>query len=330
MSLGRLYMKNCLSSLFKNFSCSAKSPHLRLVGTLQSLKRNINFTSSLPRTDSNLIRSRSIGIMVPNLTNAFFSNVIRGIENVTIKAGYSLYVCQIHPDPYKKTKLTDNLHHGKTAGIIVLSNPATKIREIKEEWSSIRVVSIQSDIKGVDNVRVTDEQGMFEATEHLLNLGHTRIAYISHDINIGTIHDRLKGFRAAHKKYNLQVDDNLIFEEHITSSGYITAKTLLQSNNPPTAIQCVNDHLAMGVYMAASELSVKIPQQLSVSGFDNTMMSRLSIPTLTTVAQPSVEMGETAARLIIKRIIGDERSEPKTIVLPTTHIIRESTAKTCR
>lgn len=212
----------------------------------------------------------------------------------------------------------------------MLSNPVIVAKDLKKATSSMRVISIQSDIKGVDSINVTDEQGMFESAEHLLNLGHTRIAFLGYDNNMSSLNNRLTGFKAALRKNKVPIDDSMILKEVVSSSGYICAKTLLSSKTPPTAIQCINDHLAMGVYMAASELSIKIPQDLSVSGFDNSIVSRIMSPSLTTVAQPTAEMGETAAQLIIKRIIGDDRAEPRSIVLPTKHIIRDSTAKACR
>jgi LacI family transcriptional regulator len=309
---------------------NTRSPNGRVFEAILSIARKMGFVSPLLYSELNLIRARSIGLMIPNLNNAFYTDILREIEAVVVKSGFSLFVCPTYQSVDKETHLINDLVQRKIGGLIVLSTSTLCSKELKELSSFMRVVSLQSDIKGVDNISVTDEQGMFEATEHLVNLGHTRIAFMGYDNNISNLNNRLIGFRSAHKKYNLPIDDSLIFKEHVTSSGYLTAKALLQSKNRPTAIQCINDHLAMGVYMAASELSIKIPQQISVSGFDNTMISRLMTPNLTTVAQPSAEMGETAARLIIKRIIGDERKNPQTITLPTKLIIRDSTAIACK
>lgn len=322
--------KNLLSEASFDSLFSTRSKRRKVIDLLRSVATKMGFMSEPPYSKLNLIRSRSIGLLIPNLTNAFYMEILRGIESVAIKSGFTLFVCPTYLSSEKETRLLNDMLERKTGGLIALSSSGFNQKALKKVCSFMRIVSIQSDIKDVDNISVTDEQGMFEATNHLLELGHTRIAFIRYDNNISTLTNRLAGFKAAHGKNGIPVDESMIFSEHISSSGYITAKALLSSKKPPTAIQCTNDHLAMGVYMAASELSIKIPQDVSVSGFDNAMMSRLMIPNLTTVAQPAHEMGETAAQLMIKRIIGDERTEPRSIVLPTKHIIRDSTAKAYR
>lgn len=313
-----------------NSTYSTKSQHGKVFGALQSIAKRIGFTPSQSYSEINLLRSRSIGLMIPNLTNAFYTDVLRGIESVALKCGFSLFIFPTYRSPEKESRLIDDLLERKTGGLIVIGSPFNIVRDFKKVFASLRVVSIQSDIKGVDNISVTDEEGMFEATTHLLKLGHTHIAFIGYDNNMSALNNRFAGFKAAHREYGVPVDESIIFREHVSSSGYITAKALFSSKKIPTAIQCINDHLAMGVYIAASELSIRIPEDISVSGFDNSMMSRLMNPNLTTVAQPTAEIGETAAQLVIKRIIGDDRTQPRSIVLPTKHIIRDSTAKACR
>jgi LacI family transcriptional regulator len=305
---------------------NTKALYGNVFDSLHCVAKSIGLKRQAPYSGLNLIRSRSIGLMLPNLSNAFYTDILRAIESVAVKSGFSLFVCPTYQSAEKETNLLEDLLERKTGGLIVISNSAIMAKDFKKAYTSMRIVSIQSDIKGIDSITVTDEQGMFESAEHLLKLGHTRIAFIGYNSSMSSLSNRLAGFKAALKKHNVPADESLIFREHLSSSGYITAKTLLSSRNPPTAIQCINDHLAMGVYMAASELSIKIPQDISVSGFDNSIMSRIMTPALTTVAQPTAEMGETAAQLIIKRIIGDDRTEPRNIVLPTKHIIRDSTA----
>lgn len=327
---GRVDAKNLLYAAPFDSIFSTGSQRYRVFDLLRSIATKIGFGSAPSYPGLNLLRSRSIGLMVPNLTNAFYTDILRGIEIITKMSGFSLFICPTYQTPEKRTSFLNDLLERKTGGLIVLTIPYLSDTDIKKACSAMRVISIQADLKGVDNISVTDKQGMFEATEHLLSLGHTRIAFMGFENDTSTLNNRLSGFKAAFGRNSVPINESIIFREHLSSSGYITAKALLTSKNPPTAIQCINDHLAMGVYMAASELSIKIPQDLSVSGFDNSMMSRLVTPNLTTVAQPATEMGETAAQLIIKRIIGDERAEPRSIVLPTKHIIRDSTAKACR
>ena len=307
-----------------------KSLRTRFFCALNSMSSGFGLTPSPRYSTLNLLRSRTIAIMIPNLSNAFYTEVLRGIESITINTGFSLYICPAYKVHEREVRLTDDLLERKTGGLIVFGTPIFKTTKLRKILTSLHVVSIQSDIKGVDNISVTDKQGMFEAATHLLKLGHKRIAYMSHDNKITALDNRLEGFKAALREHNVSFDEILFLKEHITSSGYSTAKALLSSKNAPTAIQCTNDHLAMGVYMAASDIGLTIPRDISVSGFDNTLMSRLMIPNLTTVAQPTHEMGETAAQIIIKRIIGDDRTEPRSIVLPTAHIIRDSTAIACK
>ena len=330
MSQNRLNLKNESPIIPGNLLSNNKSLRRRFFHILNSISSGLSLTPSPRYSALNHLRSRSIGIMLPNLNNTFYTEVLRGIESITIKAGFSLFVCPAYKAHEREARLLDDLLERKTGGLIVFSTPIFKTTELRKILTSLHVLSIQSDIKGTDNISVTDKQGMFEAANHLLKLGHKRIAYMSYDNNITALNNRLDGFKAALREHNVSFDETLVFKEHVTSSGYSTAKAMLSSKTAPTAIQCVNDHLAMGVYMAASDVGLTIPRDVSVSGFDNTMMSRLMIPNLTTVAQPAQEMGETAAQVIIKRIIGDDRTEPRSIVLPTTHIIRDSTAIACK
>jgi len=330
MSKNRLHTNYESPTIPNNLISNDKSLRRRVFHALNSISKGFGHNPSAHYSKLNLLRSRSIGLMLPNLTNPFYAEILRGIESITIKAGFSLYVCPVYKAHEKEVSLLDDFLERKTGGLIVSSTPIFKTNELRKILTSLRVISIQSDIKGADNISVTDKQGMFEAANHLLMLGHKRIAYMSFDNNITALDNRLEGFKAALKEHNVSFDETLVFKEHVTSSGYSTAKALLSSKNAPTAIQCTNDHLAMGVYMAASDAGLKIPRDISVSGFDNTMMSRLMVPNLTTVTQPAHEMGETAAQILIKRIIGDDRTEPRSIVLPTTHIIRDSTAIACK
>lgn len=327
---GRFNARNEFTSLSLKSIRDTGSLHEKILNALQSAAKRIGLAPSRPYSEINLIRSRSIGLMVPNLANAFNTEVLRGIEAEAKKSGFLTFVVPMDKSLDAQSRLLEDLLDRHTGGLIVFSSACSRLINLKKVCSAMRIVSMQADIKGVDSIAVTDEKGMYEATEHLLNLGHTQFAYIGYDNNLSYNTNRVSGFKSALRKNKAAIDESRIHFEHSTSSGYTTAKKLLTSKSPPTAIQCVNDHLAMGVFIAASELGIRIPQDISVSGFDDTIVSRLMTPNLTTVSQPKFEMGEAAAQLLIKRIIGDDRTEPRSIVLPTKLIIRDSTAKACR
>ena len=170
----------------------------------------------------------------------------------------------------------------------------------------------------MDCVNTTDEEGAYEAVDYLIKSGHRKIAFLVYDYDNSTITNRMKGYLRAHDDEGIPVNDDYIIKMKFNpNAGYYMAKELLESHPEVTAIFAYNDMIAIGAYMAIYQKGLKIPDDISVVGYDDIEMASIISPGITTVSQPFYEMGRTAAELLLKRIKEEDRSIPQTILLPT-------------
>jgi LacI family transcriptional regulator len=179
------------------------------------------------------------------------------------------------------------------------------------------------------SVTAANIHGGYEATRHLIELGHRRIGIVTGWMDMIAARHRLDGYRAALADYNILYDESLVIEgDFAQSSGFHGANQLLDLPQPPTAIFASNDESAMGVIDAARIRGLKIPDDISVIGFDDVPMAAISIPKLTTVRQPLREIGQCAAQMLLDFIQKPEEMQ-SSVILPTNLVIRESTAPPC-
>jgi LacI family repressor for deo operon, udp, cdd, tsx, nupC, and nupG len=176
----------------------------------------------------------------------------------------------------------------------------------------------------VPTVSIDNISSARKATEHLIQLGHTKIAHITGPINVILSRDRLRGYQQAMMSHDLDIDSAYIQEGDFTfESGYNQMLKLLSLETPPTAVFVFNDEMAMGVIKAAKDCCFKVPDDLAVVGFDHIKMSSVHEPKLTTIDQPKYEIGKRAMELLLK-IINGESMQKKKIVLKDSLIIGES------
>jgi LacI family transcriptional regulator len=172
------------------------------------------------------------------------------------------------------------------------------------------------------SVRSTNHQGAFDAVRHLIDIGHRRIGHITGELSVGAASDRLAGYRAALMMAGLPVDPALVVPGNFhQTTGYSGAQALLSLPEPPTAIFVGNDHMAFGVMEAARVRGLRIPEDLSIIGFDDIPQALIVHPPLTTVKQPLEQMGRVAAETLLRLIDGDEDVVTQ-VVLPTELILR--------
>ena len=177
----------------------------------------------------------------------------------------------------------------------------------------------------VDLVRIDHEEGAYLATRHLLDLGHRDIACIGGPAHTRVAQMRLAGYRRALHEAGVEVPAERIRESDFTSTGGYAAAVKLLSENPPSAIFASNDMIGFGILRAAAERNIRVPAELSVIGFDDIQMGRYVYPALTTVGQSIVQLGETAAELLLRRIATPQLPIDQRIVTPSI-VLRESTA----
>jgi DNA-binding LacI/PurR family transcriptional regulator len=272
-------------------------------------------------------KTGTIGLLLPDISNPFYAQLARSIEDQAHELGMSVFMCSTEYDSIKERKYIDLLRRKQVDGFIVGSgfNDQSLLESL--ESHSIPIVMVSQDIPSlkVNTVTVDDYQGGYIATQHLISLGHKRIAIISERIK--SSNKRIYGYKDAHEDFGLEIkDDYIIRTKGTIESGRKSLIELLQLPEPPSAIFATNELLAIGVIQEAREKSISIPDDLSIIGFDNTILATITIPTLTTVSQPIMEMGKKVVNILSDEIDGKNLKKQRTLFLPEL-IIRGTTSR---
>jgi DNA-binding LacI/PurR family transcriptional regulator len=271
-----------------------------------------------------LKKSRTIGLIIPDISNPYYPELSLGVEATASEHGYAVIFCNTSRRADKLEHYVDVLLQKRADGIIIAGG-GTDFAPVSQALSDfdVEVAVIGRHGLPFPSVQVDNVRAAYEATSHLADLEHRRIAFVSGPLNLTSVQDRLRGYRRCLKERWIPHDERLIREGNFEAeSGYSAALSLLQSSVSPTAIFAANDRMAFGVIVAATDLGMKIPDDLSVVGFDDITMASYVRPTLTTVALPGYEMGAAAMRLLLRRFAGNEC--PQTTWLPTQLVVRHS------
>jgi LacI family transcriptional regulator len=276
--------------------------------------------------------SKTIGLVVSDLSNPFFTNVIDGIESILSEKGFSALLCDTHYSFEKEIRYISQMLEKRVDGIIIFDTNSRDVDLINRVKNIIPIVSVQSNFKGVDSINTTDDIGAYEAVDYLIKLGHKKIAFLVYDNARLAVMNRLKGYVSAHRANGIPINRSYIINptddsssKNATIGGYCMANELFDRHPEVTAIFAYNDAIAVGACLAANERGLKIPDDINIVGFDDIEMASLINPKLTTVAQPLFDMGKNAAELILKKLREGKESTTQIILLPTSLVIREST-----
>lgn len=272
-------------------------------------------------------RSRIIGLLVPNLDNAYVGTIMRGIDQELERANYDLMLYTSHRHANKESLYVSAIASGLTEGLLLIAplDPTTYLDALRER-NFPHVLIDQVEATGSSSVvEATNWQGAYEATRYLYQLGHTRIAFITGSLAMRSAVDRLQGYKAALADCGIPVREELVVEgDYQQQTAYEVSKRLLQSIDPlPTAIFAANDLSAFGAMDAAHECNLRVPDDISVIGFDDIPQASFVYPKLTTVRQPLEEMGRDAVRMLLSQI-EDQNPTPQRIALATQLVIRNS------
>ncbi|WP_397458357.1 LacI family DNA-binding transcriptional regulator [Pseudomonas asplenii] len=269
----------------------------------------------------------TIGLLVPNSLNPYFAELARGIEDYCERNNYCVILCNSDDDPDKQRNYLRVLLEKRVDGLIVASTGGDD--SLAAGLLAVRtpMVIVDREIAGVetDRVRIDHEEGAYLATRHLLELGHRAIAFIGGPLDNSVAQLRLAGYRRALRQAKVKVSASSVLASDFTSTGGYRAAAQLLEGERPTAIFASNDLLGIGALRAAAERDIRIPGELSVIGFDDIQMSRYVYPALTTVGQSILQLGETAAELLLRRLATPELALDQRIVIPSI-VLRESTA----
>ena len=287
--------------------------------------KELNYTPVKSRKRSSIRkRSKIIALMVTDISNPFFPEIVHGVEDLAFEFGYSVSLWNTREDIEREKQYIETLKASEMDGIILGSSriKEEQIREVAE--NDIPCVIINRIIEGIPSVFADYENGAYQATKYLINLGHERIALINGPNNAQPSLWRERGFLRALKESGKEVEESLLsFNSPIVEGGYVATLKLLSVSNPPTAILAYNDLVALGAMKAIREKDLLVSKDISLIGYDDIFLSAYLDPPLTTVSQPKYMMGKLAADLLF-RLINGEKVRNNQISLKPELIIRSS------
>jgi len=277
-------------------------------------------------------RSRVLGVIVSNLDDPFFSEILQGIEEGIQDSGYSLFIAAAHRDPQRERGIVQAMVERSAEGVIVCSTSFSEEQSGQFLQYGVPVVVVNN--QAAEDFRWSiyhdDVDGSRQVTRHLLELGHTRLAYIGNSLSGRSNEDRLLGFRQELAAAGLpSLSDHLLsVPGGGPAQGASAAERLLALPQPPTAFCCYNDMMAIGALQALQALGLCVPAQASVTGFDNITFSAYTNPPLTTFDQPKRFIGAEASRLMLDLLETPQAGpgEPKVRILRGRLLVRGSTS----
>ena len=274
-------------------------------------------------------QSSTLGLIVPSITNPIFAESIRGVQDFAHRQGYQVLLGNSDYEYPKEARLCEVLRERQVEGLIITTTSlkGKVLRDLLDDhfpfvllYSTIRRGPMSS--VGVDNFL-----GGYTATEHLIRQGHRRIAMLAGGFSFSdkSLH-RWHGYKRCLRDHRIAYDPALVLQtRYVLESGREGIKTLLAQDQPPTAVFCSNDFMAIGAMQGAREFGVPTPGGLSIVGFDDMTIASYISPSLTTIRQPAYEMGRLGAEILLDQIKKSTRG-PVHKILETSIVIRESTA----
>ncbi|WP_280263024.1 LacI family DNA-binding transcriptional regulator [Nocardia abscessus] len=270
--------------------------------------------------------SNIVGVLVSDLRNAFFADVVEGMDAAAQESGLELILNTGRRSAGRERTALESLLSFRPGGVILLSPilPAAAIREASQQ-APLVLVSRTSTVAGIDTVNDDGEAGAALAVDHLISLGHRRIVHLDGG-GAFTAAPRRKGYRAAMQRHGLE--PMVVASEHTDSAGMAAVRRLLNlfsRDNFPTALVCGNDFNAVGAMSALEEAGLRVPEDVSVVGYDNTSLAALRHVALTTIDQPRTRMGRLAIEALAERL-RDGRTAPVRRRVEPSLVVRSTTA----
>ncbi len=290
---------------------------------IRRLAQEMDYSPSLPARSLVTRDTATIGLVITHASDPFLGRLVLGVEEAAQAKGYSVFLSSSYRNADLERKVIRDFHERRVTGIIVTgSQMDAGYLELRERYPLPIVLINFNDYPR--SVSTDNLAGAQQAVEHLVQLGHRRIAYVSNYRSYRTDLDRLDGCKAALAKHDIPVDQALHVEGDGTLEGGLgSMRQLLALSRPPTAVFCFNDVTAMGVLRGLNAAGAQVPRDCSVIGFDDLDMAAYYCPPLTTVRQPSYRLGQRAMRLLLQLIQGTEGVAAE--ILPAELVVRETT-----
>jgi LacI family transcriptional regulator len=274
-------------------------------------------------------RTQVVGMILPDVTNPFYPEVIVGAEEIARAARYSVMLCNANEDPQQEQQQLNTLFSHRVDGVLIgCSDPAISFdRLMRRRFPIVCFDRIPPGFQG-DTAATDNFHGAYDATRHLIDLGHERIAILAGRTSLSTHSSRLEGFRRAMADADLPVRDEFCWPGGMQpDAGFDVARRLFGLQRKPTAVFCTNNRLLLGFVRAMGESRIRCPHDISIVGFDDFTWTENFHPRLTTVAQPARELGRRAMQLLLERVENTAEEFPvRQVVLKQELRVRESTA----
>ncbi|WP_419392661.1 LacI family DNA-binding transcriptional regulator [Cytobacillus praedii] len=304
--------------------------HAASVSTKTRLKvedaiKELNYEPSMLGRNLRNSESRLLLVLLPSISNPFYTEIINGIQNTAIANSYNILLCETDSNPQREN-IYFNMFKNKLADGVISMDPTVNRQKLTELAESHPVILCSEYDEGgsIPFVTIDSELAAYQAVKHLIRLGNKKIALINSDEKFLYARQRRSGYERALKEFNLPIREEWIYHTRDLEfqNGVQAMRMLLELEEKPTAIFAVSDTLAIGALKGINGSGLHVPNDLAIIGFDNISFSNMTNPTLTTVSQPMYKMGVTAANMLIMSIKGEQ---VESVVLDHDLIIREST-----
>lgn len=318
-----------VSNVLNNVSTVTEENRKKVLEAIKGLKYRPNTAARVLKTNI----SKSIGLVIPDITNPYYPDLARGVEDIARKHGYTIFLCNDDRNSLKEKNYIDALISKNVDGIILVK-PKQSCEEIEDIQKRCNVVLVDADdVTGYkcNLINVDDYSGAMQAMNLLYEYGHRKIAFVSGQLESMSSIRRQEAYINFLKSKNIEIDESFIKKgQYDWHSGYKSAIELFGQKNRPTAIFAANDLMAIGAMKAAREKGVSVPGDMSIIGYDDIDMASLCTPQLTTVKQPKYETGMISMEMLIASLepsTSEKAKDRQVVTLRTEVIVRDSVAK---
>jgi LacI family transcriptional regulator len=295
----------------------------RVLLTVEKLGYQPNHIARSLRTRKSFV----LGLIIPSITNPFFTNIARAIEDTALRAGYVVTVFSSDQNFEKEKRYLELMCNRMVDGamLVVTDRYSSNLDQLVQTGIPAVLIDRKLENASFDRVMVDTCTGTYRAVEHLLQRGYHRIGMIAGPRNVSTAEDKVRGYLAAFNDHQLPVEEDLLlFGDYTEESGISIGRQFLNQAQPPDAVIVSNNLMTIGFYRVVKEYSLRIPHEIAIIGFDDTSWASLVTPPITMIDQPTYELGKVAVEFLLERING-LAVEPRTHYLRTKMLIRGST-----
>lgn len=273
--------------------------------------------------------SRILGLVVSEITNPFFPEIVQVFEEIAVQNGYELLLGSTGNDPKRMEGAVRRMIERRVDGVAILTFGLEEnlIADLRFRKVPLVFVDVGPPVSGISNIRIDYQAGIRQAVQHLAALRHKRIGFISGPLHLKSANARKLAYENSMREIGLEVPSRCVVEgDHTLEGGMHCLAQLAELPNIPTAVLCSNDMTAIGVVRQAYEMGIAVPNQLSVVGFDDIHLAQFITPPLTTVQMSQSALAKTAFNALLKELDKSEIAVPKTYMLTTSLVLRKSTA----